>query len=97
MQATAVYNPMAKNLLLTYVLWAVFSVLGVHRFYLGKVCSGILFICTFGGFGIWWLVDAFLIPSMVMEVNMANGCIPRGGVTVVNTLVQQPNPVRPYT
>jgi TM2 domain-containing membrane protein YozV len=35
--------------------------LGVHRFYVGKVGTGILQILTFGGFGIWVLIDFVMI------------------------------------
>ena len=34
---------------------------GVHRFYVGKVITGILMIFTLGGFGIWVLVDLIMI------------------------------------
>ena len=34
---------------------------GLHRFYVGKIGTGILFILTFMGFGIWWLVDVILL------------------------------------
>jgi hypothetical protein len=37
------------------------GVLGVHRFYVGKVGTGILQLVTFGGLGIWALVDLILI------------------------------------
>ncbi len=35
--------------------------LGVHRFYVGKVGSGIAQILTLGGFGIWALIDLIMI------------------------------------
>ncbi|WP_242871683.1 TM2 domain-containing protein [Acetanaerobacterium elongatum] len=35
--------------------------LGVDRFYVGKIGSGILKLLTGGGFGICWLIDIILI------------------------------------
>lgn len=35
--------------------------LGVHRFYVGKIGTGILMILTLGGLGIWTLIDFILI------------------------------------
>jgi TM2 domain-containing membrane protein YozV len=37
------------------------GVFGAHRFYAGKIGTGILELLTFGGLGIWWLVDMILI------------------------------------
>lgn len=37
--------------------------LGVHRFYVGKTGSGILFFFTVGLFGIGWIVDLIAILS----------------------------------
>jgi len=37
------------------------GIFGVHRFYVGKVGTGILQLVTFGGFGIWWLADLIVI------------------------------------
>lgn len=33
----------------------------IHRFYVGKVVTGILFAITLGGFGLWWLIDFIMI------------------------------------
>jgi TM2 domain-containing membrane protein YozV len=37
--------------------------LGVDRFYMGYVWTGILKLITFGGLGIWWLIDLVLIAT----------------------------------
>ena len=37
------------------------GVIGIHRFYVGKVGTGILQILTFGGLGIWALIDFIMI------------------------------------
>ena len=35
--------------------------LGLQRFYVGKWGTGILYLVTLGGFGIWFLVDLIMI------------------------------------
>ena len=37
--------------------------LGVDRFYLGRVGLGLGKLLTAGGFGVWWLIDIFLIQA----------------------------------
>ena len=50
-----------KTFLVTWLLSLLVGVLGVDRFYLGKVGTGILKLVTFGGLGIWALVDLILV------------------------------------
>ena len=35
--------------------------LGVHRFYVGKIGTGVLMLVTLGGLGIWNLIDVIVI------------------------------------
>ncbi len=53
-----------------YILWIV-GFTGAHRFYFGKPISGTLWLCTGGLFGIGWLIDVFLIPSMDRKADSA--------------------------
>lgn len=46
-----------------YLLW-ILGFTGAHRFYFGKPVTGTIWFFTFGLFGIGWLIDLFLIPSM---------------------------------
>jgi TM2 domain-containing membrane protein YozV len=50
-----------KRILPAALLCFFLGVFGAHRFYVGKVGTGILQLCTLGGFGIWWLVDMIMI------------------------------------
>lgn len=50
-----------KSRLAAALLCWFIGVFGVHRFYVGKVGTGILMLITFGGLGIWALIDLIII------------------------------------
>lgn len=60
--ATAAFGPRSdKDYVVTVLLCFFLGVLGVHRFYVGKIGTGILMLFTFGGFGIWALIDFIMV------------------------------------
>ncbi|MDH5455141.1 MAG: TM2 domain-containing protein [Gammaproteobacteria bacterium] len=50
-----------KGFVPTVLLCFFFGVFGVHRFYVGKIGTGLLQLVTLGGLGIWALVDFIMI------------------------------------
>ena len=55
-------NIKQKNRLLTMLIaMSPFGFFGGDRFYLGFNKSGILKAVTFGGLGLWWFMDVFLL------------------------------------
>ena len=41
----------------------------IQLFLLGKVALGVAFVLTWGGLGVWWIVEWFLTPTRVREYN----------------------------
>ena len=50
-----------KGFVPTLLLCFFLGILGVHRFYVGKIGTGLLMLVTLGGLGIWSLVDFIII------------------------------------
>ena len=51
----------SKSFLVTWLLSYFLGGLGVDRFYLGKIGTGVLKLITVGGCGIWWLIDLIMV------------------------------------
>ena len=50
-----------KSNVVALLLCFFIGILGVHRFYVGKIGTGVLQLVTLGGLGIWALIDMIMI------------------------------------
>ena len=57
---------LATTLLCILPAWIV-GIAGIHRFYLGKIGTGIAMLLTLGGLGIWTLIDFIYVVSGSMK------------------------------
>ncbi|MGK7921270.1 MAG: NINE protein [Trichodesmium sp.] len=60
-----------NNIGYSYLFWAacLLGLSGCHRIYNGKILTGLVWLFTYGLFGIGQFIDLLLIPSMVEEHN----------------------------
>jgi TM2 domain-containing membrane protein YozV len=86
MRTQLVYDANRKSVGVAYLLWFFLGTFGAHRFYLGHIVSGAIQLALWvlgwitvwivigavplAVVGIWWLIDAFLIPGMAQSHNM---------------------------
>lgn len=54
-------NADQKPWMITLLLCFFAGTFGVHRFYVGKIGTGVAMLLTFGGLGLWTLIDFVMI------------------------------------
>jgi TM2 domain-containing membrane protein YozV len=67
---SAEYDSAKKSQVVTWVLWIFLGAVGGHRYYLGDIGYAIaMTLLAWATFGIWWLIEAFLINRRIREKN----------------------------
>jgi TM2 domain-containing membrane protein YozV len=64
------YEPGAISHNVTWVLLTFLGVFGIHRFYMGKYLTGIIYLLTGGLFAIGVLYDYWTLNEQVSEINL---------------------------
>ncbi len=65
-------RPFNYRWLTAILLCWILGVFGVHRFYLGRVGTGVLMLVTLGGLGIWYLIDLIILVCGGMKDSDGN-------------------------
>ncbi len=61
-----------KNYTLGWVLLTFTGILGFHRFYMGKIGTGLIYLCTLGLCGIGIIYDYWTLNEQISSVNHDN-------------------------
>lgn len=70
-EASAEYAPGPRSYSVAWVLLTFLGLFGVHRFYLGKWLTGLLWMVTGGLFTLGWLYDYWTLNEQVSEAQRA--------------------------
>ena len=70
-QADRRYVTGPKDYSVAWILLTFLGVFGVHRFYLGKWGTGILYLVTLGIFGIGLVYDFWTLNAQISELNLS--------------------------
>jgi TM2 domain-containing membrane protein YozV len=54
---------------LSWILLTFLGILGMHRFYMGKIVTGIIYLFTLGLFGLGILYDFFTLNEQISDIN----------------------------
>ncbi len=65
------YNPGPVDYSVAWILLTFLGLFGIHRFYMRKVGTGILYLFTLGLLGIGLIYDFWTLNSQVSEVNLS--------------------------
>lgn len=68
-QADLRFRPGTVNYSIAWILLTFLGLFGVHRMYMGKWLTGILYLCTLGLAGVGYLYDYWTLNNQITGVN----------------------------
>ncbi len=71
-EAERQFVPGTFNYNLAWILLTFLGLFGVHRFYMGKIFTGLLYLCTGGLFLVGYLYDFLTLNEQLSAVNSEN-------------------------
>jgi len=63
------YQPGETNYTVAWVLLTFLGWLGIHRFYMGKIGTGLIYLCTLGLFGLGIIYDFWTLNEQISARN----------------------------
>lgn len=63
------FEPGQTDYTIGWILLTFLGLFGIHRFYMGKIITGIIYLLTGGIFGIGWIYDFWTLNSQISEIN----------------------------
>ena len=64
------YRPGQIDYSVAWLLHLFLGIFGVHRFYMGKIVTGVIYLLTGGLFGIGYIYDTVTLNEQIEELNL---------------------------
>ena len=74
------FAPGRTDYSITWLLFTFLGVFGIHRFYMGKWVTGLLYLLTVGVFGLGLIYDILTLNDQISQINLSEHALEIGGM-----------------